>query len=106
MITKLLLGKTVSSSIRNQLSLRIQNLKKKGIVPGLAAVLVGDNAASHVYVRNKSKFFSKNNCLSETFILPDITSENELLELISKLNNDETFHGILIQLPSVIRSAH
>ena len=83
MITEQLFGKTVSSSIRDSLAIRIKKLKINGIVPGLAAVLVGDNPASHVYVKNKSKFFNKNGCLSKTFILSDKISENLLLEIIT-----------------------
>lgn len=99
MNTELLQGKPVSERITNQLLSKIKELKKKDIVPSLAAVVVGDNPASHIYVKNKSKFFIKNNCSSKTFILPHATIESDLLDLITKLNNDDKFHGILVQLP-------
>ena len=62
METKLLKGKPVSNHIKSSLSKLISNLKEDGIVPGLAAVLVGDDPASHVYVRSKSKVFESNDC--------------------------------------------
>lgn len=99
METKLLFGKIVSEYIKNELSDVIKNLQKKNIVPGLAAIIVGDDHASKVYVRNKSKVFKNNHCYSETFSLPNDVFEKDLLYLIEKLNNDKKFHGILVQLP-------
>ena len=99
MTTKLLLGKEVSTHIKDQLASKISNLKQKNIIPGLAAVLVGDDPASQVYVRNKARVFKKNNCFSETFLLDGDTSQETLLQLIDNLNNDDKFHGILVQLP-------
>ena len=99
MVTKILFGKEVSSHIKDALSKEVVFLKEKGIIPGLAAIIVGDDPASQVYVRNKSKAFKSNGCYSETFSLPVDTSEDDLLDLISNLNNNNKFHGILVQLP-------
>jgi methylenetetrahydrofolate dehydrogenase (NADP+)/methenyltetrahydrofolate cyclohydrolase len=97
--TKILFGKAVSIHIKEELSKDIACLKEKNIIPGLAAIIIGDDPASKVYVRNKSKTFKSNGCYSETFSLPTNTSEKDLLDLIDKLNNDKKFHGILVQLP-------
>ena len=99
MATKLLMGKEVSSHIKKELSFRISKLKEQGVIPGLAAILVGDDPASEVYVRNKSRVFKENNCFSETFTLDASTPEKEVINLIHDLNNDDKFHGILVQLP-------
>ena len=99
METKLLKGKPVSNHIKSSLSKLISNLKEDGIVPGLAAVLVGDDPASHVYVRSKSKVFESNDCFSKTYKMSKDSSEVEILDLIDKLNNDSRIHGILVQLP-------
>ena len=77
METKLLLGKTVSEHIKNELSHNIKNLQNNNIIPGLAAIIVGDDPASKVYVRNKSKAFKNNYCYSETFSLPNDVSEKD-----------------------------
>ena len=97
--TQILKGNPVSERIRKSLCVRINKLATVNIIPGLAAILVGDDPASQVYVRNKSRAFKKLNCHSETFNLPSNTSENTLLELINQINNDTKFHGILVQLP-------
>ncbi len=99
METKLLLGKTVSKHIKSKLSDKINSLKKDGIVPGLAAVLVGEDPASKVYVNSKSKVFNSNSCFSQTYKMDKKSSNEEILELIDKLNNDDKIHGILVQLP-------
>ncbi len=96
---KLLSGKEVSQHVYNLLTDRIETLKKKNIIPGLAVVLVGEDPASKVYVRSKAKRFSSLNLFSETLSLPETTSERELLNLIKQLNNDSKYHGILVQLP-------
>ena len=79
METKLLLGKVVSKYIKDELANKINSLKKDNIIPGLAALLVGNDPASEVYVRNKSKAFKNNYCYSETFSLPNDVSEKYLL---------------------------
>jgi len=95
----ILSGKEVSAAVYEQLQPRIQNLISKGIIPGLAVVLVGDDPASQVYVRSKSRRFSNLELYSETIALPSDTSESDLISTIQKLNNDTKFHGILVQSP-------
>ena len=99
METKILKGKTVSKHIKRNLSKIISSLKDEGIIPGLAAVLVGEDPASQVYVNSKSKVFESNGCYSETYKMTANSSEQELLNLIEDLNNSSKIHGILIQLP-------
>lgn len=97
--TLLLSGKEVSGAVYDQLQPRINKLKSKGIVPGLAVVLVGNDPASQVYVRSKSRKFNKLELFSETITLPSDTTESELISTIKELNNDVKFHGILVQSP-------
>ena len=99
METLLLKGKPVSDSIRLSLEPRVQSLKEIGIVPKLAAIIVGDDPASQVYVRNKARAFEKLNCESQTYRLDSRSSEEDVLPLIVRLNNDPSVHGILVQLP-------
>jgi len=96
---KLLLGKVVAKNLRTQLLEDIKELKSYNIIPKLAAVLVGDDPASQIYVNTKHKMFMKMDCCSEVHHLEKKTSENNLLELIDKLNNDNDVHGILVQFP-------
>ena len=96
---KLLLGKDVSSSLTQELSSTISDLKAQNITPKLAAILVGDNPASQIYVNSKAKFFKKNNCDSETFRFESSVSEKKVLDCIQRLNEDNSIHGILVQLP-------
>ena len=99
MDTRLLLGKPVSAALRSELKSKVDVLGHEGIVPNLAAVLVGDDPASQVYVRNKSRAFEKLNCKSKTHRLCANIAEAELLSLIRDLNADHDVHGILVQLP-------
>ena len=99
METLLLKGKPVSDSIRLSLEPRVQSLKETGIVPKLAAIIVGDDPASQVYVRNKARAFRKLSCESQTYQLDSKSSEEDVLTLIDRLNNDPSVHGILVQLP-------
>jgi len=99
METILLKGKPVSDSIRLSLESRVQSLVEQGIVPKLAAIIVGDDPASKVYVRNKIRAFEKMNCESQTHRLDSNSSEENVLTLIDRLNNDPSIHGILVQLP-------
>lgn len=93
-------GKKVSEYIRGQIAEGVSKLKDKtGVEPGLAAVLVGDDPASEIYVRNKRKACANCGMYSEEHKLSAETSEEELLALIDKLNNDTKIHGILVQLP-------
>ena len=95
----LLNGKPVSDELRSKLKSRVNDLALIGIVPKLAAILVGDDPSSKVYVRNKEKAFEKHDCRSETYNLSANINEKKILELIDELNNDIDVHGILIQLP-------
>ena len=99
METLLLKGKPVSDSIRLSLEPRVQSLIETGIVPKLAAIIVGDDPASQVYVRNKARAFRKLSCESQTYQLDSKSSEKDVLALIDRLNNDPSIHGILVQLP-------
>ena len=94
-----MLGKEVSSKIRTLLLEDVSNLKKIGIVPKLAAVLVGDDPASKIYVNSKKKTFLKMNCLSDIYHLDKNIKESELINEINKLNDDKDIHGILLQCP-------
>ena len=95
----ILSGKEVSASVYDSLDLKIKNLRNKNITPGLAVILVGENPASQVYVRSKTKTFNKLSLYTKTYRLPSDTLENEILGLIDDLNQDKLFHGILVQLP-------
>ena len=97
--TQLLKGRPVANAIKSKLSKEIKKLATQDIIPSLAVVLVGDDPASTVYVRNKQKAFENLDCYSETFRLPAGTSESELLDLLLMLNVGPKFHGILVQLP-------
>ena len=93
-------GKLVSSILRSKLAEEINVLRSEfGIIPGLAVVIVGDNPASKVYVRNKKKACEEVGINSYEIALPADVSEAELLSRIYTLNNDEKIHGILVQLP-------
>ena len=91
--------KKISNEIKDELKEEIIRLNKEGIKVKLVVVLVGDNSASEVYVRNKQKACEYVGIESETYNLPESTSQSELLELVNKLNNDKEVSGILVQLP-------
>jgi methylenetetrahydrofolate dehydrogenase (NADP+)/methenyltetrahydrofolate cyclohydrolase len=95
----ILSGKDVSQSVYKSLLNRISILKDQNITPGLAVVIVGEDPASQIYVRSKTKKFKQLNLNTESFKLLDSTSEEELLKLIHALNENDQFHGILVQLP-------
>ncbi|WP_214629919.1 bifunctional methylenetetrahydrofolate dehydrogenase/methenyltetrahydrofolate cyclohydrolase FolD [Paenibacillus agaridevorans] len=92
-------GKKISEQIRGEWLEQIAELKEKGIVPGLAVVLVGDDPASKVYVGSKEKACIQLGIYSEVHRLPGETTEEALLALIGKLNNQDSINGILVQLP-------
>ena len=100
-------GRAISAQILSELSARVSALKARGIQPGLAFVRVGEDPASKVYVGRKEKASAELGIVSETHVLPEKTSEAELLALIGKLNSDARIHGILVQapLPKQIREA-
>ena len=99
MDTKILSGLDASKALFDGLVARINHLKSKGVTPGLAAVLVGENPASEIYVRNKTKKFESLGLKSDLFRLSKDVEETELLKLIENLNNNNEIHGILVQLP-------
>ena len=100
MDAKIIDGKLVSASIREKIKEKTKAIKDKySRVPGLAAVLVGEDPASQIYVRNKRKSCEDVGIYSEEHKLPESTTQDELLELINKLNNDKKINGILVQLP-------
>jgi len=93
-------GKKISAEIKNELRVQIEELKKQGKnVPGLAAILVGDNPASHIYLTSKSKSCQEIGMRSVVETLSSNISQNELLDIIKKYNEDDNYHGILVQLP-------
>ena len=92
-------GKKVSQKVKDDLSQKVAELKQKGVNPGLAVVIVGDDSASRVYVNNKKKACEYCGIYSEEYALPASTTEAELLELVEKLNTKADIHGILVQLP-------
>ncbi len=96
---KLIDGKIVSNQVKEEVREETEKLIARGIKPGLVVVLVGEDPASAVYVRNKSKACEKAGIVSETIKLPEETTEEDLLNLIAQLNNDPKYHGILVQLP-------
>ena len=99
METSILSGIEASKALYSSLEDRISHLQNHGITPGLAAVLVGNNSASEIYVKNKTKKFEALGLKTDLFRLNEDVSEQELLSLIDKLNSDTEFHGILVQLP-------
>ncbi len=92
-------GKNLAKNIRESLKDEVKELKNAEIYPKLAVIMVGDDKASKVYVKNKSKACEDVGIAYEEYLLPASTKMQELLELIEKLNNDETIHGILVQSP-------
>ena len=99
MDTKILSGVDLSFEVYTKLRERIESLKNQSITPSLAVVLVGNNPASKVYVKNKIKRFKDLGLDSSTFTFPENVTEESLLKKIIDLNNDNAFHGILVQLP-------
>lgn len=93
-------GKAISAAIREEIAKKVKTLKEaRGITPGLAVIIVGDDPASRVYVRNKHRACEQVGFASFGYELPTETTEEELLALVDKLNRDERVHGILVQLP-------
>lgn len=92
-------GKETAAKIRERLRAQIDQLRQKGYQPGLAVVIVGDDPASQVYVRNKEKACKEVGIAAQTFALPKETTQQELMALIDTLNARSDVHGILVQLP-------
>ena len=92
-------GKELAAKVRLELKEEVAELKRKGIQPKLAVIMVGNDSASAVYVRNKSKACDEIGIAFEEFLLKEDTTREELLNLIEELNNREDVHGILLQSP-------
>ncbi|QIM49672.1 bifunctional methylenetetrahydrofolate dehydrogenase/methenyltetrahydrofolate cyclohydrolase FolD [Pusillimonas sp. DMV24BSW_D] len=99
MTARIIDGKALAASIREEVAQRVATLKTQGVTPGLAVVLVGDDPASHVYVRNKAAACEKAGLHSEIIRLEKDISQAQLLAVVHKLNDDPRIHGILVQLP-------
>ena len=98
-MAKLINGKEISTALKLRIANEVLELKQKGITPGLAVIIVGNDPASEVYVGSKERTCKELGMHSEKYALPADTTEEELLELIARLNNDDKIHGILCQLP-------
>ena len=99
-MVKILDGSALAKEIRVEVAEGVSYIKSsQEITPGLAAVLVGDDPASAIYVRNKSRACDEVGMLNETFLLPENVTQDKVLSLVRSLNDDHRFHGILIQLP-------
>lgn len=92
-------GKAVSASVRARVKQETEELKKQGVTPGLAVIIVGDDPASQVYVRNKEKACAEVGFYSEKYALPSSTTQQELNNLVQELNSRKEINGILCQLP-------
>jgi len=99
MSAQLLDGKVMSEALRGEIAVRVAALKEKGIHPGLAVILVGEDPASQIYVRNKGIGCEQVGIHSVTIRMPEATTQEELESQIRALNADESIHGILVQLP-------
>ncbi len=99
MAAEIISGAAVAEQIRAELKVKVQELKAKGINPGVVFVRVGEDPASVSYVTGKSKAADELGILSETIVLPVDTPEQQLLDLVHKLNKEHKYHGILVQLP-------
>ncbi|OZB94780.1 bifunctional methylenetetrahydrofolate dehydrogenase/methenyltetrahydrofolate cyclohydrolase FolD [Paenibacillus sp. XY044] len=99
MTASIISGKQVSEDIRAGIAAKVKELAAKGVTPGLAVVLVGEDPASQVYVRNKEKACHDLGYYSEVHRLPATTTQEDLLALVDKLNKQDTIDGILVQLP-------
>ena len=100
MAAKLLDGKRIANEMIDAMRVRVEQRLRDGLLaPGLAVVLVGDDPASHVYVRNKRRACERAGFVTRDFDLPASTGENAILDLIDQLNAAEDIHGILVQLP-------
>jgi len=98
-MAKLIDGKAVAAEVRAKITLEVEELIQKGITPGLAVVIVGDDPASRTYVNNKKKACAQTGIHSEEYALPASTSQEELMDLVNKLNARQEINGILVQSP-------
>ena len=99
MAAEILDGKVMSEKLRAEIAERVAVLKEKGITPGLAVILVGNDPASEIYVRNKGNGCAEVGMYSRTINMPEETTQEQLEAAIEELNSDSAIHGILVQLP-------
>lgn len=99
MTAQILDGKVMSASLRAEIAERVQKLKEQGVTPGLAVILVGNDPASEIYVRNKGNGCAETGMYSRTLNMPEETTQEQLEAAIEELNTDPSIHGILVQLP-------
>ncbi|MEO6398137.1 MAG: tetrahydrofolate dehydrogenase/cyclohydrolase catalytic domain-containing protein [Tepidiformaceae bacterium] len=99
MTAQIIDGKAIAGVIKAEVAARVAALRDRNVIPGLAAILVGDDAASISYVTIKTRDCADAGIFAETFRMPAETTQAELLELVAGLKNDDRFHGILPQLP-------
>lgn len=92
-------GKVVSAAVKERVAKEVKELDQKGVSVCLAVILVGNDPASQIYVANKKKACEQLGIISKEFVLPEATTQQELLSLVNDLNNDSTVNGILCQLP-------
>lgn len=98
-MAKLIDGKAVASEIRAKIAIEVAELIHHGVTPGLAVVIVGDDPASRTYVNNKKKACAQAGIYSEEYALPATASQNEIMDLVAKLNAKKDINGILVQSP-------
>jgi methylenetetrahydrofolate dehydrogenase (NADP+)/methenyltetrahydrofolate cyclohydrolase len=99
MSAKIIDGKAIAQGYRDELAVRVGRLKESGVTPGLAVVIVGDDPASKVYVRNKALACESIGMHSEVHALSSNTTQAQLVDFLHRLNRDDDIHGILVQLP-------
>lgn len=98
-MAQIISGKVISAAVKERIAAEVEVLKSKGTTPGLAVIIVGSDPASQVYVGSKERTCIELGMYSEKYELPEETTNEELLALIERLNNDDKIHGILCQLP-------
>jgi methylenetetrahydrofolate dehydrogenase (NADP+)/methenyltetrahydrofolate cyclohydrolase len=98
-MSNILDGKLVASKVKEKVAFEVEKLKHKNINVCLAVILVGDDPASHVYVRNKKRACEEVGIISKEYVLSKNSTQETLLELVHNLNNDDSVHGILVQFP-------
>ena len=99
MMARIIDGRAIAAGFRQEFALRVERLKGRGVVPGLAVVIVGDDPASQVYVRNKALASGAIGMRSEVHALAADTTQSRLVAFVRALGEDEGIHGILVQLP-------
>ena len=98
-MAQIISGKVISAAVKERIVAEVQELKAKGVTPGLAVIIVGNDPASQVYVGSKERTCIELGMYSEKYELPENTTNEELLALVNRLNSDDRIHGILCQLP-------